>query len=46
MRVPKVGFKSRIGLVSVSLRLSEITAIKKLMPEIDVITLKFYMLLV
>ena len=37
MRVPKVGFKSRIGLVSVSLRLSEINAIKKLMPEIDVI---------
>ena len=37
MRVPKVGFKSRISLVSVSLRLSEINAIKKMMPELDVI---------
>lgn len=40
MRVPKIGFKSRVGQVSASLRLSEINAVKKLVPEVEQINLE------
>jgi|TARA_Y200000002_G_scaffold151162_1_gene124949 large subunit ribosomal protein L15 len=40
MRLPKVGFTSRVKKFSASLRLSEINLIQKLMPELEKIDLE------